>query len=195
MSIVIPVHNKSLYTFNCLASIEANTERPSYEAILVDDASTDDTQYMLEQVQNVRVVRNPENLGFVDSCNKGAALASGKYLLLLNNDTKVHKGWLRALVEAIEQDDSAGLVGAKLLFADGRLQEAGGIIFGDGSGWNYGRFEDPEDPTALDHGIWRWETLRGTGTERGGQAADLPQPRPTHGVHCYPHPQQVAIYV
>ena len=145
-SIIIPVHNKSLYTFNCLLSILLNTEGVPYEVIVVDDASSDDTQSMLHQAQNVQVWSNPQNLGFVHSCNKGAALASGQYLVFLNNDTKVHRGWLAALVETLEQDDSIGLVGPKLVYPNGRLQEAGAIVWNDGAGWNYGRHDDPEKP-------------------------------------------------
>ena len=145
-SIVIPVHNKSLYTFNCLLSILLNTEDVPYEVIVVDDASSDDTKSMLHQAQNVQVWSNPRNLGFVHSCNKGTELAGGQLLVFLNNDTKVHKGWLAALVETLEQDDSIGLVGPKLIYPNGRLQEAGAIVWNDGSGWNYGRHDDPEKP-------------------------------------------------
>jgi hypothetical protein len=67
-------------------------------------------------------------------------------VLFLNNDTVVTAGWLDALVCCIETAPDAGLVGAKLVYPDGRLQEAGGIVFDDASGWNYGRFEDPTDP-------------------------------------------------
>ena len=86
-----------------------------------------------------------ENLGFVGSCNAGAAIARGEFVLFLNNDTVVTAGWLEALLRVFDEEPDAGLVGARLVYPDGRLQEAGGIIFSDGSGWNYGRFEDPED--------------------------------------------------
>ena len=91
------------------------------------------------------MLRNAENLGFVGSCNAGAALARGEFVLFLNNDTVVTAGWLEALVRVFDEVPDAGLVGARLVYPDGRLQEAGGIIFNDGTGWNYGRFEDPDD--------------------------------------------------
>src|SRR4029077_1573340 len=104
------------------------------------------TAERLAQIAGIRILRNEQNLGFVGSCNAGAAAASGDFLLFLNNDTVVTAGWIEALVRCFEEEPHAGLVGAKLVYPDGRLQEAGGIVFDDGSGWNYGRFDDPADP-------------------------------------------------
>jgi GT2 family glycosyltransferase/glycosyltransferase involved in cell wall biosynthesis len=114
--------------------------------IVVDDASSDATPQRLADIAGLRSLRNAQNLGFIGSCNAGAAAARGEYLLFLNNDTVVTAGWLEALVCCIGEAPDAGLVGARLVYPDGRLQEAGGIVFDDGSGWNYGRFEDPDDP-------------------------------------------------
>ncbi|PYL40519.1 MAG: glycosyl transferase, partial [Verrucomicrobia bacterium] len=86
------------------------------------------------------------NSGFITSCNRGAEAARGKYLVFLNNDTIVRQGWLTALLDTFAQEQRAGIVGSKLLYPDGRLQEAGGIIWRDATGWNYGKFDDPQKP-------------------------------------------------
>jgi len=145
-SVLVPVYGKWRHTYTCLRSIlRAATEVP-YEVLVLDDASPDETPRLAEKVHGVRYVRHPENLGFLRNCNAGAAHARGETLLFLNNDTLVQDGWLDALHDALDADPEVGLVGAKLVGADGRLQEAGGIVFQDGSGWNYGRGDDPHAP-------------------------------------------------
>jgi GT2 family glycosyltransferase len=146
VSIIIPVHNKFAYTAACLRSLAEHADAIAFEVIVVDDASSDDTLARLAEIEGVLVERNAENLGFVGSCNAGAARARGEFVLFLNNDTVVTTGWLAALLRCFEEEPDAGLVGAQLVYPDGRLQEAGGIVFSDASGWNFGRFADPDDP-------------------------------------------------
>ena len=147
VSIIIPVFNKVEYTEKCIASLREHTPGELYELIVVDNASSDGTAHYLASLGDAaQVITNAENRGFVGACNEGAAAARGRYLLFLNNDTTLNPGWLEALLRIAEGDATVGAVGAKLVYPDGRLQEAGGMIFQDGSGWNFGRFDDPAKP-------------------------------------------------
>ena len=147
VSIIIPCYNQIRYTYKCLYSIMKNTnpEETPYEVIIADDVSTDTTKNISKYVNNVVVSRNETNLGFLKNCNVAAKLAKGEYIYFLNNDTEVHENYLSALVRLLDENSSIGMVGSKLLFSDGKLQEAGGIIWSDGSGANYGRGDDPDD--------------------------------------------------
>lgn len=147
VSIIIPVYNKFSYTYNCLKSIQNFLPKADFEIIIVDDCSNDETLLCsLIFSGAVRVVRNQKNLGFVGSCNAGAAVARGDFLFFLNNDTLVRDGWLDELVETFNRIPNIGIAGSKLLFEDGQLQEAGGIIWRMGDGWNWGRHRDPNEP-------------------------------------------------
>jgi len=146
VSIVIPVYNHLEQTIRCLHSLAAVGAFCTFEIIVVDDGSSDESAEWLRACANVRLHCMPDNTGFVGACNAGAALALGKYLVFLNNDTQVKAGWLDALIGTFQTEPTCGLVGAKLIYPDGSLQEAGGIVFADGSACNYGRGGDPADP-------------------------------------------------
>ncbi len=143
---MIPVHGQLAYTLNCLDALFAQHSAHRAEIIVVDDASPDASGVFLSRVGRIRVHRNEQNRGFIAACNIGGGLARGRFVVLLNNDTRPLPGWLDGLIECFSLFPGAGLVGSKLLYADGRLQEAGGIVWRDGRAWNYGRNDDPNRP-------------------------------------------------
>jgi len=146
VSIVIPVHNKFHVTYHCLLSLLLAPNRVSFEVIIVDDGSTDESTRIPELIKGVQYIRNDEAVGFVRACNRGGSLARGEYIVMLNNDTEVTSNWLDELLWAFEHFDNVGMTGAKLLYPDGSLQEAGGIVWNTGDPWNYGRNANAHDP-------------------------------------------------
>jgi GT2 family glycosyltransferase/glycosyltransferase involved in cell wall biosynthesis len=150
ISIVIPAHGHVRYTRSCLQRLEETVDG-DVEIIVVDDASTDETPGFLERRtalegrSRIVVLRNETNLGFGESCNRAARAATGDIVVFLNNDTRPEPGWLAPLVESLA-DPHVGAAGSKLVYPDGTLQEAGGVIFSDGSGWNFGHGHDPDAP-------------------------------------------------
>lgn len=143
VSVIIPVYNQYKYTHLCLWSILQNTPDVAYEIIIADDCSTDETKDILNHIKNIRVIKTDSNKRFLLNCKNAARHARGKYILFLNNDTQVQPNWLHPLVDLIESDKTIGMVGSQLIYPDLTLQEAGGIIWQDATGANYGRGKKP----------------------------------------------------
>ena len=154
VSVIVPCHGHLPMTLRCVESLlaeRASQRRPRcrIELLLLDDASPDGSGRHLAALDGmgpIRVLSNGENLGFLRTCNRGAALAEGAYLAFLNNDTVVTQDWLEELLACFRLFPGTGLAGSMLLYPDGRLQESGGIVWRDGSAWNYGRGGDPTSP-------------------------------------------------
>jgi len=143
VSLVVTAHVGAETTAACLRSIAELTEGPAFEVIVVDDAADEDNARLWEAVDGAQVLVNDPGIGYLRSVNRGAAAARGRYVVLMNNDVEVRPGWLRALVARAESAPDVGAVAAKLVYPGGAVQEAGAIVFRDGSGWNFGNGGDP----------------------------------------------------
>jgi GT2 family glycosyltransferase len=146
VSVVVTSYGAVPQTLRCLAALARDRSGVPMEVIVIDDAAPDPAVAELARVPGLRLIRNPARIGYLRSTNAAAAAARGEYLLLLNNDTEPAPDAIGAMLALFRTRPDAGAVGAKLLFPDGRLQEAGGIVWRDGSGWNYGRGDDPDQP-------------------------------------------------
>jgi GT2 family glycosyltransferase/Tfp pilus assembly protein PilF len=142
--IAILSYNKVDLLCRCLNSIFSHTAHP-YRVCVVDQASTDGTKRYLKDLEGqVDHIETEKNLGFVMGNNLVMDRYEDRDIVLLNNDTVVTPGWLDALVERAYSDAEIGIVGAKLIFPDGRLQAAGCEIFQDASGREIGKYDDPQ---------------------------------------------------
>ncbi|MFN3218269.1 MAG: glycosyltransferase [Acidimicrobiales bacterium] len=146
-SIVVPVWNEVAVTLRCLEALIASTPEGLFHLVVVDNASTDATPQLLASLEgDVTVITNDTNVGYTLASNQGAAATDHEVVIFLNNDTEPQPGWLEALLECFDRHPEAAIVGSKLVYPDGRLQEAGGLVFDDATGWNFGRFGHPDHP-------------------------------------------------
>jgi GT2 family glycosyltransferase len=112
----------------------------AYETVIVcNGATTEVVALVQEHVRGARVVHSPVNLGFAGGCNTGRAAARGEFLVLLNDDAEVCEGWLESLLATADAHPQAGAVGGLIRFPDGTLQEAGCVLWSDGSTTPLGR--------------------------------------------------------
>jgi len=146
ISIIVPVYNEISQTIACLKSIYQQRVSCTYEVIIADDASPDPFHKILKDIPGIRYVRHPQNLHFLLNCNRAAEHARGEYLIFLNNDTLVKPGWMENLLATFREHGNVGIAGSKLVYPTGELQEAGGIIWEDASGWNWGKGQNADHP-------------------------------------------------
>jgi GT2 family glycosyltransferase/ubiquinone/menaquinone biosynthesis C-methylase UbiE/glycosyltransferase involved in cell wall biosynthesis len=145
VSVIVVLFNQAGLSLLCLRAL-AQSWGVSFETLIVDNASHDRTPQLLARVDGATVLPQAENLGFLRAVNQAAAHARGQHLLLLNNDALVEPGTLLCAVQRLAREPDAGAVGGPILLWNGRLQEAGSIIWRDGSCLGYGRGQDPDDP-------------------------------------------------
>jgi O-antigen biosynthesis protein len=143
VSVILVLYNRAELTLRCLRSLHEHAPEP-LEILVVDNASADDTSELLDRLDGVRIIRNYENRGFLLAVNQAARRARGAYLLFLNNDAEVLPGTLEAALAAARSAPDVGAVGGRILLLDGRLQEAGSVVWQDGSCLGYGRGDAPD---------------------------------------------------
>jgi GT2 family glycosyltransferase/glycosyltransferase involved in cell wall biosynthesis len=151
VSIVLVLYNQAELTLACLASIvETLSSAPfGVEVLIADNASTDKTHALLDRIEGAIVTRNRANLHFLKAVNLTAAKARGRTLLLLNNDAQLLPGSLHSALRTLDSDHAIGAVGGRIILPDGTLQEAGSIIWQDGTCSGYARGEDPTTPDVM----------------------------------------------
>lgn len=134
VSIIITATGRAPHLLECLDSVALNVRDTPYEVILVlNGAGQEVVSEVARHVEGAHVIASRVNRGFAGGCNLGAMAATSDYLLLLNDDTVVEPDWLESLVVACERRPRIGAVGSRLLHPDGTLQEAGQILWSDGS--------------------------------------------------------------
>ena len=143
ISIILVLYNRAELTLSCLHSL-LHQNFASLEVIIVDNNSSDRTHELLKKVKGAKIIINQENKHFLLAANQASKVATGKYLLFLNNDAQILGDSLNAAVETIDSEPNIGAVGGKIILPDGTLQEAGSIIWQDGSCLGYGRGDNPE---------------------------------------------------
>ncbi len=141
-SVIIPVHNELKYTLSCLDSVLSHKSRHLFEVIVADDHSTDGTAEALALLP-VRLIENAGTKGFVGNCNHAAKFATGQNIVLLNNDVILLPRWLDELLDELAVSPSIGIVGSRLISPNGKLQEAGSIVYSNGKTVRIGNKTDP----------------------------------------------------
>lgn len=145
ISIIVVLFNSAHLSLLCLESILANADVP-YELVIVDNCSDDGTSDLLQRLDGAEIIRNQVNVGFGTACMQAAQRARGDYLCFLNNDALLEPLCLSTAIRNFHANPSVGAVGAKVIGADRKLQEAGCMVWNDGAAWGYGRGDKPDLP-------------------------------------------------
>lgn len=147
ISVVMVMYNQFDLTLNALDSVRRNYAG-AIELILVDSGSADESRFAERYVTGAKFIRFNHNVGFVEACNAAFEIMSAEFVLLVNTDVLLERGAIAAALARLACADDIGAVGGKIIRSNGRLQEAGCIIWRDGSTEGYLRDADPNVPEA-----------------------------------------------
>jgi len=147
VSIIIVTYTQTAMELLCLKSVLKHMEGIPYEVVISNNGSSDVNTEFLCSLRNVVIIKNGGNIGFVKGVNTGAAAATGKYLFLLNDDAVLTEGCVQALLKTIDpwEKTKIGVIGGQLRSLDGKLQDAGGVLWKNGAAAEYGKGEDPKN--------------------------------------------------
>jgi GT2 family glycosyltransferase/glycosyltransferase involved in cell wall biosynthesis len=149
VSIVLVLHNQAELTFGCLTSIlesRLSGDPLPAEVVILDNGSEDATGALLDRLDGALILRMDENLHFLHGVNHAVRSVRGTNLLLLNNDAQLLPGAVQSALRTLSDDPTIGAVGGRIILPNGTLQEAGSIVWNDGTCLGYGRGRTPNDP-------------------------------------------------
>ncbi|MBF0869361.1 glycosyltransferase [Gluconobacter japonicus] len=147
VSVIVVVYNRLALTMQALSSLRANYAG-AIQLIVVDSGSHDQTRRLGELVRGAKILRFRYNIGYLEGCNAALAEVEAPFVLYLNNDLRLYPCSIAHALERLRFDEGVGAVGAKLIRTNMRLQEAGSIIWRDGSTYGYRREANPNLPEA-----------------------------------------------
>lgn len=150
VSVCIPVVSDHGLIEGCLDSLAGSRPSVDIEVVVVANGLDGNAFSVLRKRDDIVLVRSAVNAGFSGGNNLAASFASGRYLLLLNDDSVVEVGFIDRLLSAVERDPFAAAVGCKILSADGTIQEAGSVLWSDGWAAHVGAGL-PADSTAYNY--------------------------------------------
>ncbi|WP_099349297.1 glycosyltransferase [Acetobacter aceti] len=147
ISVIVVLHNNFDMTLNALTALRASY-RHEIQLIIVDSGSDDETCHIEHYVRGAMFLRFEGNIAFIRACNAAVQHVCTPYILFLNNDTEIQLGSIEAAIDRLRYDPKVGVIGGKLIRTNGLLQEAGAIIYRDGSVAGYMRGASPDAPEA-----------------------------------------------
>lgn len=132
LSIVIVNYNTEKLTIDCIKSIYSKIKSVSFEVIVVDNASVDNSVPSLEKIQkrykNFKLIKSKTNLGFAKGNNEGMKISKGEFVLLLNSDTKIVEDFFSKIIERMNKDKNIGISSCALKFPNNEIQASGGYF-------------------------------------------------------------------